>query len=360
MRILHINKTNVVAGGVEEHIDSLARLQQAAGHEPSLLAVADPADRRHIAAPTVLVPHLVTAASARFGWGFAPQLRRLAAAADVLHFHFPNPAGELALLRSRLRTPSVVSYQNDVSPEKPLSAQYQAVVRRFLARVDRILVSSPNLAESSPVLREFMAKVRIVPLAVDVPTPLPPRRERTPGGAPLRLIFVGRLVQLKGVDTLLRLVAGTDCTLQVVGDGPERAALVGLAAALGVSDRVIFHGFTSEERKWELLRGADVLALPSRTRGEGFGLALLEGMAAGCALLSTELRTGTSWINQHDRTGVVVPVDDVEAMIAAVRAMSADASRLSDFQRASAARFHTFSMDAMFAKVMECYTEVLR
>ncbi|MFC7076789.1 glycosyltransferase family 4 protein [Haloarcula halophila] len=102
-------------------------------------------------------------------------------------------------------------------------------------------------------------------------------------------LFVGRLVEAKHVDRLLRAVAQLDCepTVGIVGDGPERDRLEALAASLGVADSVTFPGFLEEyDDVLAQLRAADVFVTAS-TR-EGFGITLVEAMAAGCTVVATD------------------------------------------------------------------------
>ena len=73
-----------------------------------------------------------------------------------------------------------------------------------------------------------------------------------------------------------------------------------------------------------MYRNADIFVLPSSDRGEGFGYVLLEAMAVSLPLISTELGTGTSFVNQHGETGLVVPPEDPSALAAAIEYMAAN------------------------------------
>ena len=103
--------------------------------------------------------------------------------------------------------------------------------------------------------------------------------------APVRIVFLGRLVERKGAGELLRAVAAlrtlTPTPVEVVlgGTGPLREELEAYVAAQGLTDCVSFIGYVAEEDKAELLAGADVVALPS-TGGESFGISVVEALAA--------------------------------------------------------------------------------
>ncbi len=104
-----------------------------------------------------------------------------------------------------------------------------------------------------------------------------------------RVIYVGRLIGYKHVDDLLVALSKLDfdVELYVVGEGPERKNLEALAKKLGVDDKVTFTGFVSELRKIELLKSSHALVLPSTT--EGFGIAVIEAMAAKTPVIAADI-----------------------------------------------------------------------
>jgi glycosyltransferase involved in cell wall biosynthesis len=104
-----------------------------------------------------------------------------------------------------------------------------------------------------------------------------------------RIVYVGRLVKYKHVDDLILAFSrlNLDAELYIVGDGPERQNLEFLVRKLGIENKVVFTGFTNEERKIELIKSSHVLVLPSTT--EGFGIVLIEAMAAKTPPIATDI-----------------------------------------------------------------------
>lgn len=101
-----------------------------------------------------------------------------------------------------------------------------------------------------------------------------------------RLCYVGRLVPHKKVDAAIELAGKMNAYLDIVGTGPHIEALQRQVNESGLEGSVVFHGNSSDQRKWELIAGSDFLLLPSQmneqTKGyEGFGIVLLEAVAAG-------------------------------------------------------------------------------
>lgn len=104
---------------------------------------------------------------------------------------------------------------------------------------------------------------------------------------PVRIIFVGRLVERKGCRHLIKSLALVNEPFRatIVGDGNQRPRLESLARSLKLNEKITFAGFVSESKKRQLLRQADIAVFPA-TGGESFGIVLLEAMAAGsCVVL---------------------------------------------------------------------------
>lgn len=145
-------------------------------------------------------------------------------------------------------------------------------------------------------------------------------------GAPGRVVVtVGRLAEPKAYDVLLRAhaLATQPHDLVIVGDGPDRAALEGLAAELGISDTVHFTGFLSDPQP--LIARADLFVLSSRY--EGLGLVLVEALAHGTPVISTDC-AGPRYVLDHGRLGDLVPVEDAQLLATAIDRHLSDPSRL--------------------------------
>ncbi len=140
------------------------------------------------------------------------------------------------------------------------------------------------------------------------------------------VLWVGRLDPVKGLQTLIDAFAdvAVKCAvhLLLVGGGPQRDVLQERVAALGLSDRVRFLGPRDDVPS--LLKAADLFAFPSRT--EGLPNALLEAMAAGCPIVTTDV-PGCRDLIQNDRTGLLVPPDDTSSRASAMEALLTDRER---------------------------------
>jgi lipopolysaccharide/colanic/teichoic acid biosynthesis glycosyltransferase len=160
---------------------------------------------------------------------------------------------------------------------------------------------------------------------------------------------------------LLEAVKGLDATTVIVGDGPSRVSLMAKAVDSGLGDRVRFMGDVSDAELLAWYHACDVFVLPSVTRQEAFGMVQLEAMLCGHPVISTELQTGTSWVNQHERTGIVVKPNNVSELRGALERLCGDRELRDQFGDAGRKRvIETFTAENMCQATVALYDEVVR
>jgi len=278
----------------------------------------------------------------------------------VVHVHSPFPLAEAAQSLLGPGQAKVVTFHAEVTRQRRLMKLYAPVLRQALQAADRIIATSPTLRDASPWLAPVRDRCRVVPLSVDAHAFAPAGPcFGEPGPT---VLFVGRLRHYKGLDALLRAMRllPENVSLAIVGDGPMGPAWRGLALELGLGDRARFLGEVSDAGLRLALGRAAVLALPSTTRSEAFGVCLLEAMASGLPCVATELGTGTSWVVRHGETGLVVRPGDPEALAGAL-ARILDAPELARAMGLAGRRRveERFSPARMLAGVMDTYEEAL-
>lgn len=294
---------------------------------------------------------------------FAAHLRR--ARADLIVLHEPNPWALLSYAIARPRAPLIVWYHSDVVRPALQYALFYAPLARFVyGRSERVIVSSPPLAEHAAPLAPYRERVRVVPFGINVGEwaigPVD-RQQIASVGAEMSdpfVLFAGRHVAYKGVDVLLRALRETDTRAVIAGDGPKRAEWEALAAGLGLDGRVTFCGDVPDTRLRTLMQSCAALVLPSITRAEAFGYVQLEAMACGKPVISTDVKSGVSWVNQHDRTGLIVRAGDPRDLAAAIdRVMSDPALRAGMGDAARQRVEREFSMARLRERLQVLYQE---
>jgi len=191
--------------------------------------------------------------------------------------------------------------------------------------------------------------VRVIPNFAAAPAEVPPLDRaslETPKDAPL-LLGMGRLHENKAHDvTLAALAQVPDAYLWIAGVGPLEAKLKGLAEALGVSDRVRFLGWRTDPSA--LYRAADVCVFPSRF--EPLGNVVIQAWAHGLPVIAAESQ-GPKALIQDGEDGVLIPIDDPDALASSVRGLLAEPSQRARLAAAGAARVEAeFSQAAVVAQ----------
>ncbi|MDA0892308.1 MAG: glycosyltransferase [Proteobacteria bacterium] len=299
---------------------------------------------------------------------------------DVLHLHLPNPSAFWALLLpSARRLPWVIHWQSDVlTPRshwllKIAYVLYAPFESALLRKAATIIATSPPYLNTSKPLGKVRSKCEVVPLGIADPFDHVPadRGSHTVGAdstapasppKPLRVLAVGRMAHYKGFDVLLHAVASVQqVQLDLVGKGEQAVSLEGLAASLGIADRVRFHGALDDGSRDELLSTCDCLCLPSTDRTESFGVVILEAMsAAKSCLVSDVAGSGMGWLVDQGRTGLVVPSNDMTALADALCRLRDDPALTHQLGRNGREKFlRSFTIEASVRAIHNIYRELV-
>jgi glycosyltransferase involved in cell wall biosynthesis len=352
VKVVHVHRIRGI-GGSERHLLTLLPALRQHGVDVSFVGLDDPAAAPDPFYAELGVPFERLSSPRDLDPALAYRLARtlLSLKPDIVHTHLVH-ADVYGVLAPGTR---IVSTKHNPDP-------FRAGAFRFAERA--LTVRASRVIAISEAVRRFCveqvglpaAKVVVVPYGLDE---LPqPWAENPPLalGCPL-LLAVCRLDQQKGLDTAVRaLVDVPGATLLVLGEGPERPALESLASSLGVRDRVVLPGRVGDVAS--LYHRADLLVHPARW--EGFGLALLEAMLAGKAIVAAQAGSAPELV-EDGRTGLLVPVDDPAALAGAVNGLLADPARAAELGRGGLERARTeFSVARMAERTVAVYESVLR
>ncbi len=207
------------------------------------------------------------------------------------------------------------------------------------------------------------AKLRLIPHGIDHQRFLT-EKKLAADSQELRLVYLGRINEIdKGVmwlPPILREVSkrGVACIMDIVGDGPDLAELQQRFEGWGLSGQVRFHGQRLPSEIPQILALADVFLMPSRF--EGFGLTLVEAMAAGCVPIATHLRGITDMIVEDGVSGFLCPMGQVKAFADKIALLHRDRERLKQMAVAAQQRVAArFSLERMAADYDHLFTEAL-
>lgn len=368
MRILHFYKTYYpdTVGGVEQVINQLARASVKLGIDTQVLSLS--AERKpatiemegHVAHCSKMDFQI---ASTGFSTSVFSRFSQLIKDVDLIHYHYPWPFMDVVHFASRVKIPTIVTYHSDIIRQKTLLKLYQPLKNRFLNSVDRIVATSPNYMETSPVLDRYRDKTSVIPIGLDNSTyaktsPEVLSKWQEKFGTRF-FLFVGMLRYYKGLHILLDAMKDTTYPVVIVGAGPLEEELKAQATRLGLQ-HIYFTGMLQNEDKAALLELCYAVLFPSHLRSEAFGISLLEGAMYGKPMISSEIGTGTSFINIDKETGLVVKPSDAHAFREAMQFLWDSPQVAEKMGRCAKERYMAlFTADQMAASYAELYKNLL-
>jgi glycosyltransferase involved in cell wall biosynthesis len=275
---------------------------------------------------------------------------------ELIHAHNAVPAGD-AVRRVGLDVPLVVSvHGGDVLYTAPRSPAGREAVARSLDAAQLVLANSRGIAELARA--DGAQEVRVVHLGAD-----PPSSGLTRDAEPA-LVTVGHLVARKRHADVLRALAvlrDRHPTLRyvIVGDGPERVALEGLAARLGIRERVHFCGQLPPAEAIERARRCTLFVMPSTE--EAFGVAYIEAMAGGLPAIGCRGEPGPEEIAAAGDGFMLVPPGDIERLTQRIDELLSDPQRLREAgRRARATVAAHFTWERCGEQTVAAYEHVLQ
>ncbi len=366
MKVVHIYKDFYpISGGIENHILILSK-ELIAKVQVEVIVSARALKKEVFLLENILIkkiPEIARLNSMPILPTLFFELKKLKA--DILHFHMPFPMGDISYLLSGCNIPAVVTYHSDVIKQRISNIFYRPLQNKFLKKAKKIMVTSGQYINSSYVLPHYREKIVVVPFGVDTKFFTPndndelATRIREKYGERI-LLYVGVLRYYKGLYVLIKAMKDINAKLIIVGRGEEWKQLNDLIYREGLTQKIVMEGSVTNFNLLPYYRACDVFVLPSIYRSEAFGIVLLEAMACGKPVISTELGTGTSWVNQHGVTGLVVPPKDPKALAEAINTILNDRDLARNMGEAGRKRvLENFTKELMAERVLKVYQEVL-
>ncbi len=369
LRVLHFYKTSFpdTMGGIEQVINQIARGANKLGVQTDVLSLTPSRVTSTIELNGYLVHRArlhLQVASTGFSASVFSRFSELAKKADVIHYHFPWPFMDVVHFASRVRKPTVVTYHSDIIRQKYLLKFYRPLQNKFLSSVDHIVATSPNYLSSSDVLKKFSDKVSVIPIGLDKTSYTQLSLDclnfwKKQFGSKF-FLFVGLLRYYKGLHILMEAAQGIDYPIVIVGAGPIERELKAQAAQLGLRN-IHFLGHVSDEDKVALLTLCYGIVFPSHLRSEAFGISLLEGAMYGKPMISSEIGTGTTFINVGDETGLAISPSDPVALRQAMRYLWEHPEQAAAMGKRAEQRYlKYFTADTMVKSYVDLYGELVK
>ncbi|MFX1510808.1 MAG: glycosyltransferase family 4 protein, partial [Promethearchaeota archaeon] len=266
---------------------------------------------------------------------------------------------DIAATASQLtHIPLVITYHadalmGDIAGKPPffriwMDQMYQRARQRAADIAQQLIVTSPMYRNSSLFLQDYLHKITVIPATINpyfLTSKLTVNQAKESFGfhlTDLLLLFVGRLVPYKGLETLIhtfhRIHQQHPATrLAIVGSGPLNSSLSQLSMDLGLDTAVHFLGVLPRRRLRDIYTACDIFVLPSRSRSEAFGIVQLEAMAQEKPVVTTSVG-GVPYVVKNKTTGLVVPPQDSKALEQALLRLITNSALRKTFGRAGRKR----------------------
>jgi len=368
VRVLHVYRSYFpeTQGGLEETIRQICLNTAAHGVESRVLCTSKTIEPRVVRRDETVVyrsRRTGEIASCSLSIEAFAMFRRLLRWADVVHYHFPWPLADVMHFSARVGVPTVTTYHSDVVRQRVLGWVYYPLMMRFLRSVDRIVCTSPNYLASSRVLKGLGDRVTVVPIGLDegsYPSANGALAEAHAKYGSEFFLFIGVLRYYKCLHILLQAMQGASYRAVIVGSGPLEGELRNQCRRLGLSN-VTFTGHLPDPTKVSLLKQCRAVVAPSYLRAEAFGVALLEGAMAGKPLITAEVGSGTSHVNVHGETGLVVEPQSPTAFREAMETLHSNPGLAQKLGTGARDRFERlFSGRLMGERYADIYASLLR
>lgn len=289
-------------------------------------------------------------------------LKRIYKQYDLIHVHLPFPLAELGLWLIKPKQKIIVTYHSDIVRQRFFALALTRLNRWFLSHAEKIVVSNPNIIETSKVLMDFKTKCTVISFGVDTKKFSPDNGSKQSIEQIKKkygdriVLFVGRLVYYKGIEYLIEAMKGIDAKLLLIGEGPLKRFLTRKINRMGLANKVSILPYQPQNELVNFYISSTVLVLPSIYRSEAFGIVILEAMACGLPVISTELGTGTSYANQNGITGFVVPLRNSDAINNSLNILFSDKSLLIKMRESALKRVRSlFSINNMLDSYKQLY-----
>lgn len=336
MKILQVYRTYFPdpPGGLQEAIRQICLTTQLHGIKNWIFTLSpNPKPELLVLPEGEVVRHKSWAAPASCDLGGISTLtsfKKLTSTADVIIYHFPWPFADLLRFFANRSKPSLLVYHSDIVRQRWLSALYAPLMWKTLHSMSVIIATSPTYARTSPVLSHpsVRDKVRVIPLGIDENS-YPKEgdmkiltRFNLKDGRPF-FLFIGVLRYYKGLHFLVAAAKNIGAQVVIAGSGPEGELLKAAAIELDANN-IIFTGRVTDAEKVTLLQHCLAFVLPSHLRSEAFGMVLVEASMFGKPMITCEIGTGTSYVNSHKETGLVVLPESPSALANAMNTLLID------------------------------------
>jgi glycosyltransferase involved in cell wall biosynthesis len=378
MKIVHLAKYHSpFYGGMESHVEALAQKQAQLGEDVCIICINSFDDNGRLSQRTkteitfndkvevIKVGRMLSLLKLDFCPSLFFYIRYFAKFSDtIFHVHTPNPTMLLALLMTgKIQRNLVITHHSDAIRQRVLKYLFRPIEHWIYRQAQVILTTSKAYQSGSKFLRLYQDKLAVLPLGLDLSTFKDPEQSTLDRAQQLKAehgeiiwLAVGRMVYYKSFHIALAALRQVPGKLLIVGTGKLLDDLQRTAYELGVADRVVWLGQTSDAELQAVYRAATALWFPSNVRSEAFGMVQVEAMASGCPTINCDISgSGVPWVCRHEREGLTVPINDARAFAGAARRLLEEEGLRERLSQGAIVRAEKFSDTLMAQRSLAVY-----
>ena len=360
-----------LVGGVEENIINTARKLIEKGHKVTVVTsnIPDRPEKEIIEGIEVLRAKPLFSV---FKTPIMPEYKKLLSNvdADIIHAHgtIPNVSDISIFYATKNNIPSVLTYHFDGNADSMIGNLFAEFYNRFInrkvvAKADKIISISKSYAETSPVIKDLLDKVEIIPNGVDLNRFNPKIevgniREKYNLPSENIVLYVGRFVKYKGLEYLIRAMKHVEHgTLIIAGKGKLEQHLKQIVRDEKL-ENVNFLGHVPDEDLPKLYRVSDVYVQPAITRGENLPVSILEAMASGIPVIASDFPGIRDLVK--DDFGIRVKPKNILGIAEKINEMLSNDALRFEMGKNARKNAENYSWEDISKKVLNVYEEALR
>lgn len=288
---------------------------------------------------------------------------------DLIHAYGSMPGvSDIAIFHAkRKKIPSLLTYQFDGNSESTIGnisawIYNNAINKIVVKNADRIISTGKSYAETSPVLKDVLDKVSIIPNGIDLNRFNPNYNKKNirikydiPKGK--IVLWVGRFVKYKGLEYLIRAMTHVEnATLVIVGSGKLENSLKLLVKQNNLTQKIKFLGYIKNSELPGLYCLSDIYVLSSITRGENFGISILESMGCGTPIIASNLPGVRDLVT--DDVGIKVEPKNILELAKKINFLLSDKQLREKMGLCGIKRAKSYSWESISRKVYNIYEEL--
>jgi colanic acid/amylovoran biosynthesis glycosyltransferase len=286
--------------------------------------------------------------------------------AKVLHVHFGYHGVKMTGLKKKLNVPMICSFYGDDVFSFPTDPANRERYQTLFREADKLLVLGPYMKAELIRLGCPEHKITIHHLGIDTHTIRFEKRTVARGGK-IRFLIASSFLEKKGIALAIRALAALrtqyDFTLDIIGDGPLKPAILEAIETGGIKDRVTLHGYKPYAYFIELAYRCDVLIQASKTGSknnkEGTPMAIVDAMATGMAIIATK-HSDIPEVAHDSIHGFLAEENDVDSLQQSLARLFEQADRIETFSVAARARVEAeFNAATQTQRLEDYYAELI-